>query len=66
MRVLNLFSGIGSFSLGLERAGMETVAFCENDPFCQKVLKNTGLMSSLNIPECEKTLWDRITDGCKG
>jgi len=38
MRVLDLFSGIGGFSLGLERAGMETVAFCEIDPYCQKVL----------------------------
>ncbi len=38
MRVLDLFSGIGGFSLGLERAGMETVAFCEIDPFCRKVL----------------------------
>lgn len=38
MRVLDLFSGIGGFSLGLERAGMETVAFCEIDDFCQKVL----------------------------
>ena len=27
MKVLDLFSGIGGFSLGLERAGMETVAF---------------------------------------
>lgn len=39
MRVLDLFSGIGGFSLGLERAGMETVAFCEIDPWCRKVLK---------------------------
>ena len=38
IKVLDLFSGIGGFSLGLERAGMETVAFCEIDPFCQKVL----------------------------
>ena len=38
--VLDLFSGIGGFSLGLERTGgFETVAFCEIDPFCQKVLK---------------------------
>ena len=29
MNVLDLFSGIGGFSLGLERAGMQTVAFCE-------------------------------------
>lgn len=39
MRVLDLFSGIGGFSLGLERAGLQTVAFCEQDEFCQKVLK---------------------------
>ena len=38
MRVLDLFSGIGGFSLGLERAGMETVAFCEVDAFCRQVL----------------------------
>jgi len=38
MRVLDLFSGIGGFSLGLERAGMRTIAFCEIDPYCRKVL----------------------------
>ena len=38
MRVLDLFSGIGGFSLGLERAGMETVAFCEWDAKARQVL----------------------------
>jgi DNA (cytosine-5)-methyltransferase 1 len=38
-KVLDLFSGIGGFSLGLERAGMQTAAFCEIDPFCQRVLR---------------------------
>jgi DNA (cytosine-5)-methyltransferase 1 len=38
MHVLDLFSGIGGFSLGLERAGMRTVAFCEVDPYCRAVL----------------------------
>jgi DNA (cytosine-5)-methyltransferase 1 len=38
-KVLDLFSGIGGFSLGLERTGgFKTIAFCEIEPFCQKVL----------------------------
>lgn len=39
MRVLDLFAGIGGFSMGLEKAGFETVAFCEIDPYAQSVLK---------------------------
>lgn len=39
LRVLDLFSGIGGFSLGLERSGgFETVAFCEIEPFPRRVL----------------------------
>ena len=37
---LDLFSGIGGFSLGLEATGaFETVAFCDYDQYCQKVLR---------------------------
>jgi DNA (cytosine-5)-methyltransferase 1 len=39
LNVLDLFSGIGGFSLGLERAGMRTVAFCEIDPYARAVLR---------------------------
>jgi DNA (cytosine-5)-methyltransferase 1 len=40
LNVLDLFSGIGGFSLGLERAGMRTVAFCEIEPRCREWLAN--------------------------
>ena len=38
MKELDLFSGIGGFSLGLEEAGFETIAFCEIEKFPKKVL----------------------------
>src|SRR5271165_6833772 len=38
MKVLDLFSRIGGFSLGLERAGTKTVRFVEIEPFCRRVL----------------------------
>lgn len=39
LRILDLFSGIGGFSLGLERTGgFETAAFCEIEPFPRRVL----------------------------
>jgi DNA (cytosine-5)-methyltransferase 1 len=40
LRVLDLFSGIGGFSLGLEATGgFETAAFCEMNDYADKVLE---------------------------
>jgi len=38
MNVLDLFSGIGGFSLGVERAGWKMIAFCEVSPICRHLL----------------------------
>lgn len=43
MRLLDLFAGIGGFSLAAHWMGWETAAFVERDRFCQRVLrKNFG------------------------
>jgi DNA (cytosine-5)-methyltransferase 1 len=39
VNVLDLFSGIGGFSFGLERTGgFQTIAFCDSDPFARRIL----------------------------
>lgn len=40
LRVLDLFSGVGAYSLGLERTGgFRTVAFCEIEEYPRKILR---------------------------
>lgn len=68
LKVLDLFSGIGGFSLGLERTGgFETVAFCEIDPFCQKVLKkhwpDVPNAEALEALDKMQSIIERNTDG---
>jgi len=36
---IDLFSGVGGFSLAAQWAGFETIVFCENDEYCQKVIQ---------------------------
>jgi len=47
MKHIGLFEGIGGFSLAARWMGWETVAWCEWDEFCQKVLKH-------HFPEAEQ------------
>ena len=68
MKVLDLFSGIGGFSLGLESTGyFETIAFCEKDKFCQKVLQknfpNIPIESEVRNVKGEKYAAEVVTGG---
>jgi DNA (cytosine-5)-methyltransferase 1 len=60
MKVLDLFSGIGGFSIGLHRAGFETVAFAETDPYASRVLAkrfpnvpNLGDVQTAEYPDAD-------------
>ena len=68
LKVLDLFSGIGGFSLGLESTGhFETIAFCEKDQFCQKVLqknfKNIPIEGDVRNVKGEKYKADVVVGG---
>jgi len=57
---LDLFSGIGGFSLAARWTGViETVAFCEIDKFCQKVL-NKNFPGVPIIDDIREVTGDRI------
>lgn len=47
MNVLGLFSGIGGFELGLQRAGMNIKAVCEVEEHCKSVLSKNFDSASL-------------------
>ena len=68
MNVLDLFSGIGGFSLGLESTGFfKTIAFVEKDKFCQKVLRknfpNVPIEDEIRNVKGERFKADVITGG---
>lgn len=68
LKLLDLFSGIGGFSLGLESTGFfETIGFVEKDKFCQKVLNkhwnNINIEEDIRNVKGEKYAADIITGG---
>lgn len=64
LRVLDLFSGIGGFSLGLKRTGgFETAAFCEYDEFPRKVLAKHWPGVPIYPDVCELTAERLNADG---
>ena len=68
LKLLDLFSGIGGFSLGLESTGyFETIGFVEKDEFCQKVLKknfnNIPIESEVRNVKGDRYKADIITGG---
>ena len=68
LKLLDLFSGIGGFSLGLESTGgFETIAFVEKDDFCQKVLKkhwpNITIEGDIRNVKGDKYEADVVTGG---
>jgi len=68
LKLLDLFSGIGGFSLGLESTGFfETIAFVEKDKFCQKVLKknfnNIPIEEDIRNVKGDRYAADVITGG---
>ena len=68
LKLLDLFSGIGGFSLGLESTGyFKTIAFVEKDKFCQQVLKknfkNIPIESEVRNVKGDRYAADIITGG---
>lgn len=66
LRVLDLFSGIGGFSLGLERTGgFSTVAFCEIEPFQRALLRQhwPQVAQFVDIHLLQRVKCDVITAG---
>ena len=65
LKTLDLFSGIGGFSIGLERVGFKTVAFCEIDKYCRLVLKKHWKDTKVYPDVREITRQQYEQDGCE-
>jgi DNA (cytosine-5)-methyltransferase 1 len=66
VKTLDLFSGIGGFAVGLHREGYETVAFCENDEYCRKVLAKNYPEVKIYNDVCDVSREQLESDGITG
>jgi DNA (cytosine-5)-methyltransferase 1 len=69
MQIIDLFSGIGGFSVAGRWLGWETVQFVENNPFCRRVLRyhfpNVPVFEDIknfSINELKKSKWNPSAD----
>ena len=60
---IDLFSGIGGFTLAAQWAGFRTVVFCEKDEFCQKILRKhwSDIPIIPEIKDFDGTKWKETT-----
>jgi len=68
LKILDLFSGIGGFSFGLEKTGrFETKKFCEMNSYCRKVLKrhwpNTEIHDDIQTLTVKPRTFDVVCGG---
>jgi DNA (cytosine-5)-methyltransferase 1 len=63
VKVLDLFAGIGGFSIGLEPSGMRTVAFCEINPRSKAILSHHWPKIPIYGDVCDLTSEQLRADG---
>jgi DNA (cytosine-5)-methyltransferase 1 len=57
LHAISCFSGIGGLDLALEPFGVRTIAYCESDAYCQRVLVERIREGHLN----DAPIWDEVS-----
>ncbi|NCC59204.1 MAG: DNA cytosine methyltransferase, partial [Synergistales bacterium] len=65
LTALSLFSGIGGLDIAARAAGIETVAFCEIDPFAVQIL-NKRFPGTPVFDDVRKVTKEVMPDGSYG
>lgn len=68
MRAVSLFSGVGGFEIGFERAGIETVLQAERDRWCGEVLAAhwPDVERVADVGSVDSGLWERSANRARG